>query len=138
MKGWLKKTAAGLMALLMVVTFMPAGIFTAYADEGEPEKVPVTKVEIKRVSQGVLKAEVTGKDGKTPTDVKFQWQKCTEWYQGEYEEEPEVEYENISGETKDTLKVTKDNKSRYSQYKVIVTDCDNKKHYTTEPCGIIK
>lgn len=95
----------------------------------EPEKVPVTKVEIKRVSQGVLKAEVTGKDGKTPTDVKFQWQKCTEWFQGEYEEEPEVEYEDISGETKDTLKVTKDNKSRYSQYKVIVTDCDNKKHY---------
>lgn len=95
----------------------------------EPEKVPVTKVQIQRVSQGVLKASVTGKGGKEATDVKYQWQKCTSWDDVMDPENPEVEYEDIPGETKDTLTITKDIKSRFSQYQVIVTDCDGKKHY---------
>lgn len=99
------------------------------AEEPEQEKVPVTKVEIVKVSQGVLKAVIKGKDGKKPTDVKFQWQKCTEWDDVFDPDNPEVEYEDIKGETKDTLTITKGNKSKYSQYQVIVTDCNGKKHY---------
>ena len=120
--------------LVMMIAFMPGSVTTSYAEgnktdagvtRNDPETVPVTSVRIQEKSEGVLKAVVTGKDGKTPTNVTYQWQKCTDDYYDELEDEMVTEYEDMTGENGETLTITNSNKSRFNKYKVIVRGDQN-------------
>lgn len=85
-----------------------------------PEEVPVDSVKITVVKDGVLKAEVKGKDGKAATNVTYQWQRCSDEFWDDIDQETKIEFEDLAGETSDTLKITAEKKSRFNKYKVIV------------------
>lgn len=147
----MKKMAVMVMAALMVITFMPGIAVKAFAENGKmakkgqrlakrvekktaslnsgetpsTEDVPIESVKISVVKDGVLKAEVKGKDGKEATNVTYQWQRCSNEYWDDTIEELETEFENLEGETADTLKITEEKKSRFKKYKVLVRGAKN-------------
>lgn len=92
--------------------------------EPEPEKVPIDKVsiEIKDKDKGILEAVVTGKGGKEPTGLTYQWERCTEDYYDDLLEEDVIEFEEIPNAKEKTITITEEIKSKFSKYKVIVKD----------------
>lgn len=120
-----KKTMAVILSLMMILTLVPilnVDYSQVYADGGE--KVPIDKVSInvKDNDNGILEAVVTGKDGKEPTGLTYQWEKCTDEYWDDIEEDNVIEFEIIPNATEKTIKLTEETKSRLNKYKVVVKD----------------